>query len=561
MPENHDAQLALLREVPLFSNLSLPDLDALAQAFQLIEVPAEEGLFRAGDPTDGLYLVQSGTLRALDTHDQSIGRAYKRADMVGREALLGEPQFNTSVAAVTHCQVLYLSNRLVEELLTSKAEFNETLRILYNSTLLHQRMPMPWLEKGEEVNLMTRKHPAFLFLKAVMPVLVFAIAIGAANWLGSMNPAAAMIGLLIVFFICTLWLVWNVNNWANDFYIITNKRMVWVERVSGFYDSRQEAPLGTLISVGIKTTELGNILGYSDVIVRTYIGDIRFERVAHASAIGKLIECYWSHSKQVDLDLDASEIRKAIRQRFGKDVSEVSAKEMEGEWEGMTTGEPEPEPGFVKWLFSDFLKVRFDSGGTVVYRKHWFILLGKLLLPFTGMILASALIIAVVTRNLAQVNRTMALVTGIFLVIFFIAMVIYRYVDWRNDVFQLTANQVIDLDRKPFGRESRRSAPLENILSIESERRGIFPMLFNYGTVYINIGNTTLTFNNVHQPSDVQQDIFSQMNRQSEDKHLRQTEQDRDRISQWFKVYHDETMAQTAQGEDGITTPLNPPAG
>jgi hypothetical protein len=153
----------------------------------------------------------------------------------------------------------------------------------------------------------------------------------------------------------------------------------------------------------------------------------------------------------------------------------------------------------------------------------------------------------------------MAITLASFLMLVCFLIMIYQYVDWRNDIFQLTPNQVIDLDRKPFGRESRRATPLENILSIEYERRGIIPMMFNFGTVYITVGNTQLTFNNVHQPSKVQQDIFSRIGTHSQEQEDRQIRQERDRIAQWFKVFQEESQDLLASKD--ITSPLNPPSG
>jgi hypothetical protein len=365
-----------------------------------------------------------------------------------------------------------------------------------------------------------------------------------------------MFGLIALFLFCLIWLAWNVNNWANDFYLITSKRMVWVERVSGFFESRQEAPLGTLISVGISTSQLGSILGYSDVIVRTYYGDVRFERVAHAKTIGKLVESFWSRSKDVDLELDAKEIRRVLKEKFGKSPDEVTAKELEEEY-GIENELPSKEVNFVNWLFSDFLKVRFDAGGTITYRKHWFVLFRKAFFSLLGILLFAAFIIAVITRNITSLNYGTALTLGGFGLLAAFAVLIYQYVDWRNDVFQLSPTQLVDLDRKPFGRESRRTASLDNILSIEYERRGIIQMLLNYGTVYITVGNTQLSFNDVHQPSKVQQDIFSQIGKFEKEKTDRHSDQERERSAQWFKVFQEESQGLTISKD--LTKPLNPP--
>lgn len=73
-------------------------------------------------------------------------------------------------------------------------------------------------------------------------------------------------------------------------------------------------------------------------------------------------------------------------------------------------------------------------------------------------------------------------------------------------------------------------------------------MLFNYGTVYITIGNTQLTFNNVYQPSVVQQDIFTRMGQHAQERDERNTMLERERVAQWFKVFQEEA-------EHGLTVP------
>jgi len=335
--------------------------------------------------------------------------------------------------------------------------------------------------------------------------------------------------------------------------------MVWVERVSGFYDSRQEAPLGTLISVGIKTSRIGALIGYSDVLVRTYIGDIRFERVEHAKQIGKLIESYWSKGRSVDLDVDAKEIRRALRRKFGRDVDELTDKELSEEAAGIIANPLVGETSFIEWLFADFLKIRYEVGGVTTYRKHWFVLIKKAFWPVAILVATSMLVVAVVTRNFRNLDAEMTLVMGFFVVISMFLWLWYVYLDWKNDMFQLTPNQVIDIDRKPFGKESKRSAPLENILSIEFERKGLLPMIFNYGTVYITIGNTQLTFNDVYNPSSVQQDIFTRMGAHEEEKKQRSTDEERERVAQWFKVYHEELDAESktrVMSQQMVSTPV-----
>lgn len=545
MNEQTQTIQSLLSEVPLFSGLSVEELEQLCDELVLVELPQGETLYRIQETTDGLFVISSGQLELLDESGKQL-EVSKRTEVIGTEALNYIAHRQQTAKAITDVQVFFLANQQIQTLYDAVPAFKETASVLFNSVRLASNIPMNWLEPGEKIHLMARKHPVFLFFRSIPPIFAFAVIWFLMVLISPKNAFWSLAGLVLGFLFCLLWLIWNINNWANDFYLITSRRMVWVEHVTGFYDSRQEAPLSTLMSVGIKTSQLGVFLGFSDVMVRTYIGDIRFERVAHARTIGKLIETNWARGKRTDLELDAREIRKALRQKFGKEAEDITAKDLQVE---LGTVEPAPkEINFFQWLLSDFVRVRHDVGGTITYRKHWLILIQKIILPLSVLVLSILFVVGIITHNLTQVDYTMGLVAGYFLVFVAAGALVYQYVDWRNDLFQLTPNQVIDLDRKPFGRESRRSAPLENILSIEYERRGLIPMLFNYGTVYITIGNTQLTFNNVYQPSVVQQDIFTRMGQHAQERDERNTMLERERVAQWFKVFQEEA-------EHGLTVP------
>ncbi len=72
-------------------------------------------------------------------------------------------------------------------------------------------------------------------------------------------------------------------------------------------------------------------------------------------------------------------------------------------------------------------------------------------------------------------------------ILFFIMLVwlIYDFADWSNDIFQVTNEQIIDIDKKPLGTQTRNVSQLENILGTEFERVGLLGELFNYGSVLI----------------------------------------------------------------------------
>lgn len=85
-----------------------------------------------------------------------------------------------------------------------------------------------------------------------------------------------------------------VVDWSNDYYIVTSQRVIWMEKVVGIFDSRMEAPLGTILSVGVETDAVGRILDYGNVIVRTFVGKIPFNNVHHPYHASRLVEEYWA---------------------------------------------------------------------------------------------------------------------------------------------------------------------------------------------------------------------------------------------------------------------------
>jgi hypothetical protein len=118
------------------------------------------------------------------------------------------------------------------------------------------------------------------------------------------------------------------------------------------------------------------------------------------------------------------------------------------------------------------------------------------------------------------------------------AWLVYEVIDWSNDKFEVTPDQIIDIDRKPFGTETRSAAQLENILGTEYRRIGILGNLFNFGTVYITVGGTKLAFEDVMDPASVQYDIDRRRVARIEKKTQASVAAERERMAEWLVTYH-----------------------
>ncbi len=134
---------------------------------------------------------------------------------------------------------------------------------------------------------------------------------------------------------------------------------------------------------------------------------------------------------------------------------------------------------------------------------------------------------------------------------------IYEYIDWSNDIFQVTPDQILDIDKTPLGQVSSDMASLDNILSIEYKRVGILELLFNYGSVFITIGGgRQMTFDNVFNPSAVQEDIERRRLEKITKKEQESIKAERARNADWFAAYYqNEQQLRQEQGETGATKP------
>ena len=186
--------------------------------------------------------------------------------------------------------------------------------------------------------------------------------------------------------------------------------------------------------------------------------------------------------------------------------------------------------------------MREIDAGIITYHKHWYVLLAKTYLPLLIMILVLGVIYWLTSRYSINPDAYPApssiLTYAIPILLMCVVWLIYQYVDWHNDIYQLTKDSIVDSERKPLGTEITKSAPLKNILSLDHKKEGILGILLNFGTVNINVGDSTLSFYDVHNPTLVQKDIFQGIERFKKAQKTMADGQERQRMVEWIKSYH-----------------------
>jgi len=539
----------LLRRIHLFQELGEEDLSAIAGGLQEETRAAGETLYSRGDAADKFFIIQHGAVR-ISIPARSGERPLaplSDGDYFGEDALLSAGTRLSNAVASESVTLLSLPRTDLLESARRLPRLKKAFQVVLSSRRLMHSMRFDWRGPNEAIHFIARKHEVVLYQSLTVPLIALLAPILLLMYFMLSQSFFAIFGAGVLFVAILGWAIWNWIDWGNDFYIVTSQRVIWLEKVIGLYDSRQEAPLATLLSVGVETDMLGRMLDYGDVVVRTYVGKIAFRSVSHPFEAARLVEEHWGRSKRSASRTEREAMRDVLRRKMGQPVLAQA--------EAPAPVETHVTPSIyrrsvLRFIGERWFNLRIEQGGAIVYHKHWFALLQQSWQPtVVGLLLLGAMI-----ARLARLQQTAGLVlydpartpamdtTMLVLATLLIPVSmwwIYQYLDWRNDIYVVTSDQILDIDKKPFGSETRRSAPLENILSTEAERVGLGGYLMNFGTVYISVGGANLDFEGVQDPSTVQADIDRRREARLAQKHELEAAAERERMSDWLIAYHE----------------------
>jgi len=144
----------------------------------------------------------------------------------------------------------------------------------------------------------------------------------------------------------------------------------------------------------------------------------------------------------------------------------------------------------------------------VVWRKHWWVLLKEMISPL--LILALLLVLwfsaSVIFDPNPWLNATFLLSEAAVLV-----WLLWRVIDWRNDLYVLTDDRVVDIEKVPFRYEHRREASLDKIQDVSYLQEGFIAKALDFGNVRLETAGEigAFTFDYVPHPKEVQVEIFS----------------------------------------------------
>jgi hypothetical protein len=544
-----------LNSNPLFKLLDEESLDELAAVSRSAAIRSRQVIYDTGDICNGFFVILSGKVvieKETKAGDNPVA-FLESGDHFGQETLSDSSRTRLSRAtALTDVVLVKFSRTALKDLASRSQDFAQAAKLLHRSFLVSIRKDFPWKNEPENIIYITRKHYYYLFKSLVFPVLtgiLLLIPLALIYFVilpGRIIMPILMACELVVSFFWSLWKGWD---WTNDYYVITTERLLNLEKVVLFYESRQETPMEAVLSLETDSSFTGRWVGFGTIRAKTFTGSISFPYLESPDWVVGLLQDHWARLKTTRIEVNQTEIEADIRLRISG--SKPASPQLPV---NQVTSQVESSP-LVSSL-ADLFKLKEIQDDSVIYRTHWWILVRRLFLPLIFLVIWLMSMVAAATGFLAGVDITFffstILLSGLVLWIWFL----YRIVDWRNDYYMITPDQIIDVHRRPLGSEDKRTAPLKNIQTIEYKRLGMLGLLLNYGTVFIRIGDTEFTFDFVSDPSAVQKELFERFMDLTRKEKINEIQAERERIADYIDTYHRMTgenspgQTQTNPGND-----------
>jgi len=493
---------------------------------------------------DCLCIVFEGKVRLTRVNGEDIEDilTLTEGEMFGHEMLESNRKHPVSSYAETDITLLKLNRTKINQLVAKVPTLTVALRLLYNSYLITLDHRFFWKGSDEIIYLVTHRHEVWLLKQLPLPlsILIFTLAILGMLMIGYPDRIAGfgLVTLLDIAFFYG-WLRLLQNNWDNNVVAVTNQRVLFQERKLFVYETRIEAPLNAILSVATETTAAGRTFKYGNVIARTFAGAILLPMVMYQDQVASFLELQWGKTKSYRSRAEAASMENIVRSRLGYGTKGAQPPNVSKP--AQPTGSNTLVRGTENWL-ANLFQLKNETGTGVVYKTHWIVLFRRVIIHVLFFLGVFFLLLGILFNIFVFPGGPAAALTlGFFLILGLVglgAWIWYCFKEWDNDLYIVTADQIIDRVKKPFGKEDRKVAPLKNVQSVEFERGGVWGILFNYGLIKISVGETKLLFRSVYNPSDIQREIFKRMAERDFKEKIAARENEQKWVVDWIAAYH-----------------------
>ena len=260
----------LLRNAHFLREVDEDALEAIETS--LVREDFEQGdvILRQGTRPEAMYFIARGEVDVL--RKQGEGPVQRLAslepgDTFGESELIHRQPRIASIRTNQATTVYRWDRSAMSNFMKAHPKALASLRFAAKSRSLANRLRFRWLAEDEVIYGLSRKHSVLLYEGLTLPVFLL-IGAAALAWYGIAQGGSLYLWIAGGLALAGLALgVWRWIDWRNDYYIVTDRRVVWLEKIVGIYDSRVESPLHMVLSVSISTDVLGFTLMHEHIIV------------------------------------------------------------------------------------------------------------------------------------------------------------------------------------------------------------------------------------------------------------------------------------------------------
>lgn len=409
------------------------------------------------------------------------------------------------------------------------------------------KLDFPGRLRDERIHVFQRRHWYTLTQWMTVPGLVWLASLVVAFLIGEASLASILPfsgqGIALVWAILLLptsaWVLWTYLDWRNDLYIVTDQRAIRIQKTHFLFERRDETYLDKIQDVLVVfTSPAANLLGFGKVEIQTAgsTGKIAFEGIARPHAVQKtvfqLIERGRRSRREAERDEEELE---PIRDLLG--LPQTRLPQPDGE----PTSSPENprRQRFIEVVRRAFRPADIYEVDYHIWRKHWWILVENLVAPTLLLALLAIGWISLhvlLERNFPPLlDLILAPLLGATLV-----WIAWQVLDWQNDLYIVTPDRVIDIEKVPIVFEHRLEANLSRIQSVRYTQPSFAAKQMDFGNVLLETAGVTgmLTFDSVPHPEQVQETIVDYLEAFRERTQTKRRQSQDETILKWLSRYH-----------------------
>jgi hypothetical protein len=313
-------------------------------------------------------------------------------------------------------------------------------------------------------------------------------------------------------------LIYFTIDWANDFLILTSTRVIYDDRQILVRHVKQEILIENIQQVNLSADSyfayfLGQLsLWREQALYRMGLRrtpppekpTVSYGKLVVGSLSVRRLVFDWAANPaamQGRINAELGKLRKAQEPELLRQIIEDQVYGNKPPKKGAPPIHVTERKGPLPWLFSTNPEINHQKE-EVVWRPYWIFLALAMLRPLALLLMATILLL--IANRLELIGAVLSFWIWLPIALGCFGRIIWVREEHEHDKYILTRDKITDVDKRPFGPESSRSAQLDRIQDVSFDVSFVESIL-GYGDVFIETGGGggKFTFKHVPDPRNV----------------------------------------------------------